>query len=76
MPYGTALMPERDGKSQEKLLTVNDHALIHDHCGLPVLAWLILLTDGKTRFPHQVLYGIVARSFPEVLLLQYWNIKK
>ena len=68
--YGTALMPGRDRESQEKFLPIYGNALVHDHCKLPALAWLVIPIDGEAKFLHPVLYGVVARNLSECIAQQ------
>ena len=60
----------RNTKSQEKLLPIYGNALVHDHCKLLVLAWLIILIDREAELLHPVLYGVVARYLSESIAQQ------
>ena len=68
--YRAILMLGRNCKSQEKLLPVYGNALVYDHCKLLVLAWLLILINGETKFLHPVFYGVVARNLSKCITQQ------
>ena len=63
-------MPGRNTKSQEKLLPIYGNALIHDHCELLVLVWLVILVDREAKFFNPVLNCVVARGLSESITQQ------
>ena len=68
--YGTFLMLGRNCKSQEKLMPIYGNTLVYDHCKLLIPTWLVILIDRETKFPHPVLYGVVARNLSECVTQQ------
>ena len=60
----------RNTESQEKFLPIYGNALIHDHCELLVLVWLVILVDRETKFFNPVLNCVVARGLSESITQQ------
>ena len=60
----------RNTKSQEKFLPIYGNALIHDHCELLALAWLVILIDREAKFFHSVPNSVVAWDLSESITQQ------
>ena len=51
-------------------LPIYGNALIHDHCELLVLVWLVILEDREAKFFNPVLNCVVARGLSESITQQ------